>query len=258
MSIASVGGMTMRRLPTMSAFIGALPLWLAAGCVTPGPLVRLAPTDPGMVWAAGRAVVSKEDTGVRVAVAFEHQADDVLALQVDVENHTEARFDVSPADVTYATCSSQTPLSCAPPARVVDPEQVLDTLEALHADHVATARNAQPIAPYQRIVGVTPAGTTSDMVPASTAVDTAYQTYRRGRAEEARMIWADAFRRTTLFPGQGYGGPVYIPVVPTAKLVRLQVMVGARKFQFSFAQTEQEIQYARPADPRPSPSNMPP
>jgi hypothetical protein len=255
--------MMMRRLSRMSAFIGALPLWLAAGCVTPGPLVRLAPRDPGMVWAAGRAVVSKEDTGVRITVAFEHQADDVIALEVEVENDTKERFDVSPGDVTYATCSNGTVQSCAPAGRVIDPEQVLDTLEAVHAVHVATVNAAASGGTYPRnIVGTAPAGTaTAPAASASlapTAADTAYETYRRGRVDEARMTWADAFRRTTLLPGQGYGGPVYIPVVPTAKVVWLQVAVGARKFLFSFTQTKQEIQYAAaPGWPPPSPNPYP-
>src|SRR6188472_3490387 len=51
------------------------------GCATPGPLVTLTPAQAGVVWVAGRAVVSKEETGVRVATAFEHQDGATLALR---------------------------------------------------------------------------------------------------------------------------------------------------------------------------------
>ena len=57
-----------------------------AGCATPRPVVRLAPAGGEVTWVAGRAVLSKQQSGVRVAAAFEHQDGDTLAVRVEIAN----------------------------------------------------------------------------------------------------------------------------------------------------------------------------
>jgi hypothetical protein len=216
---------THRSLPALAA-IGALPTLFAVGCVTP-TIVSLQPRDPGTIWIAGREVVSKEDTGVRVAVAFERENASTLAIGVEVENGTDQRLDIGPADVTYATCTGDAPQTCAPAAKVIDPEVVLDQLETQYAIDVAERYGAQQWG----------------LVP------TAERPRFFGGINHARMTWADAYRRTTLLPGLGYGGPVYIPIVPEARVVWLQVGIGTRKLRFCFSQTVRQIELPTPGAP---------
>src|SRR4051812_37671831 len=64
-------------------FLVALPLSVAAGCVTPEPLVRLKSMATDAVWIAGRSVETQEKGGVRVAAAFDHQDAGRIAFRVE-------------------------------------------------------------------------------------------------------------------------------------------------------------------------------
>jgi hypothetical protein len=69
----------------------------ANGCATPAPLYRLDPRSTnGLVWVSGRAVIEKEQGGVRAATSFEVHDGSLLALRVEIENLTEAPIDVGP------------------------------------------------------------------------------------------------------------------------------------------------------------------
>jgi hypothetical protein len=225
--------------------------------------VRLTPRDPDVIWAAGRALVSRADTGVRVAVAFEHQTNDALALRVEVANDTDGRIEVGPRDVSYATCKSTAAASCAPAAWVIDPETMLDALQVEHSLWVAQTQNAAAMGGALTLLGaagdVAAAGSGHPESAHTTAaaLDVAATTSGRnastlGRIEGEQARWADAFRRNTLFPGQAAGGPVYIPIVPDARLVWLQVQVGQRKFLFCFEQETKQVSLVTdggPSDP---------
>ena len=102
---------------------------MAVSCATPGPLVSLYPKSPNVVWVEGRAAVTREEGGVRVAVAFDHRDGPNLALRVEVENGTDQSLDVDPHQLTFTTCIGDLISSCRPTQRVIDPEQVLTALE---------------------------------------------------------------------------------------------------------------------------------
>jgi hypothetical protein len=52
-----------------------------------------------------------------------------------------------------------------------------------------------------------------------------------------QAIWSTAaLRKTTLPPGRGTSGFVFIPIDPKAHYVWLQVYQGPRKFEFRFRQ----------------------
>jgi hypothetical protein len=232
-------------------------LLLAAGCAAPAPIVRLHPRDADVVWDAGRAVVARADTGVRVAVAFERQSQGMLAVRLEVANDTDARIDVQPHDVTYATCKTDAVATCAPAAWVIDPEVVLDSLDVQHSLQTATMQNdasygaALVLLGAVGDIGAAAHGHSAHAQNTAAAADVAASTSARNaatieRIEGEQVRWADAFRRTTLLPGQGVGGPIYIPIVPDAHLVWLQVKVGERKFLFSFSQ---EVRRLVPVDP---------
>src|SRR5262249_3772811 len=114
-----------------------------SGCATPAPLVRLYPRAPDVVWVSGRASVAREQGGVRVAVAFEHQDGPNLGMHVEVQNATAATADVDPHEFTFTTCTGTAVSSCGPTYRVIDPEVVLAALDARQSRERADAANSQ-------------------------------------------------------------------------------------------------------------------
>jgi hypothetical protein len=241
-----------------------LPLVAAVGgCATPGPIVRLHPREADVIWNMGRALVERADTGVRVAVAFDHQANDMLALRLEIANETNARIEVGPEDVTYAVCKSEAVASCAPAARVIDPEKMIDTLEVQQSLQSAQAHNnANAGAALVLLSAVSDVGAVGSGHPGranatANAVDLNAATSARDATvlasiEQHRVEWTDAFRRNSLFPGQAVGGPIYIPIVPDARIVWLQALIAQRKFLFSFNQETRQITYPSEAAPMPT------
>src|SRR6476660_6148898 len=85
---------------------------LAVSCATPSPMVRLDPGSPDVVWVAGRASVMREEGGVRVGVAFDHQDGPNLGVRVEVENDSDHPFDLDPHALTYTPCAGTLAASC--------------------------------------------------------------------------------------------------------------------------------------------------
>jgi hypothetical protein len=111
------------------------------GCVAPIPLVRLYPSAQNVVWVSGRASVEQEDGGIRVAAAFDHQDGTLLSVRIEVENRTDARVEVDPANVTFSACKTLEATSCSPAQQVVNPERVLDDLDEKQSREAAAAVN---------------------------------------------------------------------------------------------------------------------
>jgi hypothetical protein len=191
---------------------------LAAGCATPAPIIRLAPrASNNVVWVAGRAAMTREKQGVRVAAAFDRQDEHLLAVRVEVENRSDESVEVDPDNMTYTTCTGTARETCRQGDRVIDPEGRLLALDAQRAWERADAANDRAAgAPLLFLGFVADVGNATNNTAA---------------------IANEALRRTTLFPGQVLAGTVYVPIDPHARLVWIQVEVGLRRFPFCFEQT---------------------
>src|SRR6185295_15091839 len=99
------------------------------GCVTSRPNVSLRAHDPAAVWIDGRAVVAKENDGVRVTAAFAHQDRRLLAVQLQIDNGAAEAVEIDPRQIRFSTCASLAPETCAPGRAVIDPEQALLALD---------------------------------------------------------------------------------------------------------------------------------
>jgi len=226
-----------------------------AGCATPHPVVRLAPAGGEVTWVAGRAVLSKQQSGVRVAMAFEHQDGDTLAVRVEVANDSDTKLEVGPRDVFFATCQQRALGSCGVSQRVIDPEAALMALDVNASREAAAAANdAAFYTPLLIMSAVTDvASVASGKGDSTTGLQTAALASQRD-AEEVRHntamtsyaaqreMWSNAaLRRNTLQPGRAQGGMVFVPIDLTARYVWIQLRAGARTFAFQFAQTATDI-----------------
>jgi hypothetical protein len=220
-----------------------------SGCATPGPLVGLEPRNPGEIsWVDGRAILSKEKAGVRVSTTFERQRENAFAVRVLVENETPAPIEVAPDGVTFMTCTGREASTCKGSWGVVDPEEMLASIDQADSRAQANASNARVFWGVLTAVSVVgdaaslasgegdPRGTESALA----GMESSDARHARERAQLAndRELWANvAFRRNTVGPGRGAGGLVFLPIDLNASYVWLHVRAGGQIFGFGFRQT---------------------
>jgi hypothetical protein len=226
-----------------------------AGCFMPQPIVRLTPRAPNVVWIAGRASVQKEDTGVRTAVAFEHQNGSMLGVRVEVQNLTATAIDIKPQDFSYVTCSGDAVGSCGAAKPLVDPESVLASLDVNESrEEAGAASDAAFMGPLLLLSVVADvgsiasghAGRTTGLQTAAVSNQMENDTVRHEVASASigaqRELWSNAaLRRNTVPPGGGVSGFVYIPIEPKVRNLWLTVRAGGRRFPFCFRQDVTEI-----------------
>jgi len=231
----------------------------AVGCATPAPLVRLDPRGTrGVAWVAGRAVIEREAAGVRVATAFEVQDGSLLALRLEIQNLTPAPFEVSPDDFTFMTCAEVDNESCRGSWAVVDPEEMIDafderrSLETAHAKNQAALDTGLVLLNVVGDVATIADGraTSTTGLGTITAVNNAQVDALRAEATitslaSSRQNWSNvAFRRSTIAPGQGASGLIYIPIENKARFVWINARAGGQTFPFGFSQTVGQARYA--------------
>jgi hypothetical protein len=215
----------------------------------PQPVVRLTPVGENIAWIAGRGVVvAKAADGVRPAAAFDHQDGETAAFRVEIENDSAARMDVDPKDMQFTTCV--TAPHCRPRARVIDPERILLALDQERASETASATNAAVAGTALLLLRVTGdvAGAASGHdrnagQATAAAADGLEGTMgasqqRLADLDAQRLTWSSStLRRTTLLPGQGVAGWVFVPLVLEDREVWLDVWVNGHDFWFRFQQT---------------------
>jgi hypothetical protein len=222
-----------------------------AACATPKPIIRLVPAGGGVTWIAGRAVLSKQQSDVRVAVAFEHQHGDRLAVRVEVANEGDTELEVGPPDVSFVGCKGTTVESCGLAQRVVDPETELTAIDESSRRQVASAANQaalfMPLLILSMVGDVASlatgaASSTAGLQTAALANRMEHKAARHDMAmrmyESRREMWSNAaLRRNTVQPGRAHGGLVFMPIDIDARWVWIHLRVGSLVFPFRFEQT---------------------
>jgi len=239
-------------------FLGVSSLMVSmamAGCVSPAPLIGLHPLDPGSIWIAGRETVQKRQDDVRVAAAFEQQDGDNLAIRVEVENQRDQQIEIDPSNVTFVTCKDQELSSCGRARRVINPEQMIEQLDKQQSRNTAQAdSDAAFYGPLLllSVVGdvatiASGKGSDSGFHPSEIAHHMETSAIRHETASQniasQRQVWSNvALRRNTIFPGNGTGGLVYLPIDTNARFVWVFVRpVGGKFTPFCFEQTVKDV-----------------
>jgi hypothetical protein len=221
-----------------------------AGCVAPMPVVRLLPESPNVTWVSGLAVVTQEQSGIRIALAFDRHDGDSLAFRLEVMNNTTGQFEISARDVVFVTCKGPTSYSdCSARQGAIDPEATLQSLDEAHSLQIADATNSEILGTSLMLLSVTAdvagaasghprSGATSASTLSALNSSEAVHQSTIGQIESERAKWAaTALRRTTLLPAHSLAGFVFVPTNFQARFVWVQVQIGTRKFPFVFEQT---------------------
>jgi hypothetical protein len=240
--------------PILPLLLSILAAALLFGCATPAPLVRLHPnTGEDVFWMSGRAAVKKQSGGVHVAAAFEHQLGKRLGLRVEVRNGSGERIEVNPDRFSFVTCAGEDDSSCSDYKGVIDPEEVIDSLDARRSRVAADAADDRAF--NTAMVFLSAVGDVAGAASGSPRRSDTFDIINHGDIVDAghhrtlsdiaarRTLWADAaLRRSTLDPGDGVAGFVYIPYRKQARYVWLQVNAADRDFTFCFRQTTRRVQ----------------
>ena len=222
-------------------------VWLAAGCATPLPVVRLMPQDKNVTWVAGLAMSERSEGGVRAAAGFERQDGHGIGFRVEVRNEGAAPLVIDPRDMVFVTCTSQT--VCSGRDTVVDPEAMLLALDEARSHEQAQGQTLAAADTALLFLAITAdvaaiskghyrhAGESTAWAGTNLAATAAASAQRIANLDAAKEAWASStLRRTTLLPGGAAEGLVYIPLKEEAHYVWLDVRAGAHEFWFSFEQ----------------------
>jgi hypothetical protein len=222
------------------------------GCAAPAPLVGLVPRNPDSVtWIDGRAALEREQDGVRVAMAFEAQRGELLGLRLEISNGTSAAFEVGPHDVTYMPCAGNATASCVGSFDIVDPEEMLTSIDTTSSREKAQAANAQAFDGTMVLLSVVgDVGNAARGRPTfSSALAASEMQGDEARHQNAQMtsanerqLWSDvAFRRNTLPPGRGASGLIYVPINLKTGYVWIHVRAGGHILPFGFRQVVTQV-----------------
>ena len=225
------------------------------GCATPAPVVRLDPISNDVFWMSGRAVVRQEDRGVRVAAAFQREVGKTLGVRVEIQNQTDRPLDIDPAQAfSFISCKAPSESSCAPETFVIDPEEMIAGLDDRASRERARATNDDRAS--KALVLLSVASDTASLAaphggsaPLSTEDaesvrqdQAASHDSTLGGIEAQREMWSDeALRHSTLLPGAGIGGQVFIPADRGVQYVWLKIRVGNRTFPFHFRMVARHV-----------------
>jgi hypothetical protein len=222
----------------------------AFGCATPQPVVRLHPTSSDVVWHSGRAIVTRQTSNVRVAVAFERMAEERLVFRVEFQNLGPQPLDAGPHLIVYRSCTQ--PQQCGPRTKVIDPEKRLLALDVARSRTRANQTNEAGLGAALLMlnavatVGIAAQGKgeaashlASDglMLAESTSHSIERHENQITMIEAEKVDWAaSALRRTTLGPQQGIAGLVHVPLHLESAQIWLGVLTDGPPLWFGFEQ----------------------
>jgi hypothetical protein len=243
----------MRRLTLLLLFSGGVVSQL--GCATPAPVVRLDPIAENVFWVSGRAGVAKEERDVRVAASFERQVGKTLSVRVEIENRTEHKLEIDPGEAfSFVSCKGSSATSCAPETFVIDPEEMIAGIDqAASREQAQATDDARASSALLFLSAATDTASLADphggtaplrtQAAESNALDEV-GAHDRAQAgiESQREMWSNAaLRHSTLLPGAGVAGQVFIPADSGTGNVWLKIRVGNRTFPFHFRQVAQAV-----------------
>jgi hypothetical protein len=195
-------------------------------------------------------------------VAFVREQGDCIAFRVELENLSDKPIVVDPARFYYRTCwlkGAPASRSCGSSRYVKNPEQVLLALDMAHSRQIASAANDEALLGALLLLevgaGVASAagghgqGSTHALIAADGTADLLHAVEQRGHHQVSayeleRSNWSSAaLRKSTLLPGNGVAGLVFIDKDPSASEVSLHIRSGDDVLPFPFDQTAHQVRF---------------
>lgn len=214
---------------------------LAGACSAPTIITVEVAEEPSEFYK-GRPILREEGERATTYLNFEDRAGAEHRFFLAAKNTSEEPIVVDPAEITMSAFASDTLFETR---RAIDPEKKLRALER---------RQAELDDSHAASTGCFAALTVADIIADATD-DDHYDDYgarvladwerenidyeiETGEIEAVMAHWRnDVFRKTTIYPGEDFGGFLYLPLVPEADSLEVVAPIAGEEFSFLFRQT---------------------
>jgi len=217
------------------------------GCSAP-TVFDLTPADTEYTYVQGREVVSQEDSVALTLLNFEYQERNTFTFYTEITNNSNVTYTIDPA-MFYAEILEPALCGFAKRISVVDPEIKIKSIDE---DISSTEASKGAAIGMNIIFGLFNAvvDIASDAPAGKVIEDVAY--WSNSAQEEAlehdiktkdlrnlKKHWQNnVLRKTTLAPGEYFGGIFYLPIQFEAKLIKLGLPIYNTVHKFIFEQKQ--------------------
>jgi len=218
---------------------------IAVGCSAP-TVFDLNPADEEFNYHQGRVVVSREDSVAATLLNFEYHEGSNFSFYTEITNNSNESFLVDPAQF-YAEILKPSAKGDVTLISVIDPETKIQLIEEDISSNEASKKTAigmnMLLGLFNAVVDIAseaPAGKfIDDMVYwGNNANNEAIEhDIEKENLQNMKRHWINnVLRKTTLAPGEYFGGVFYLPVQYDAKLIKLILPLNSTRHEFIFQQ----------------------
>jgi hypothetical protein len=243
-----------KSIKTLSAFALICFSFLQINCAS-APVYRLQSEENSDEWYYGRKVITKEDDLANVKLTFEDAADGNYTFYLDVQNTSDQKLTVDPANIyleTYKPQKDQEPVVITR-IHALDPEgKILKINKEINSANSSesTRRGVSCFLSAVDLVGTV--ATVGEKKSKEEVEEKNRERENRQIADEnakndydnklndlnnKKDYWQnDALRKITLSPDQKAGGFITIPIANNALFLRVVVEINSSKYLFNYKQ----------------------
>ncbi|VAX22324.1 hypothetical protein MNBD_IGNAVI01-610 [hydrothermal vent metagenome] len=217
----------------------------AFGCSAPA-VFELKPIDAEYTYMQGREVVSQEDSVALTILNFEYQEGNTFTFYTEITNNSNVTYTIDPSKF-YSEILEPTSHEIVKKISVVDPEIKIKSIDE---DISSTEASKGAAIGMNIIFGVFNAvvDIASEAPPGQVINDVAYWgDSAQNEAEEhdikienlqnLRKHWQNnVLRKTTLAPGEYFGGIFYLPIQYDVRIIKLILPIYNTVHEFIFEQ----------------------
>lgn len=226
-------------------FILLLIGYFAAGCSAPA-VFELATADEEFNFHHGRELVWREDSTATTLLNFENYDGSNFSFYTEITNNSNEPYEVDPSNFYVEVLTPEMPENARQIA-VIDPEKQIDAIDNGIADN---EKSKDAAVGFNLIAGLfTAAVNIATDAPAEKVVDdiaywgsSAYDESVRHDIEKENLqdqkrYWQnEVMRKTTINPGEDFGGTFYVPVNRKAARIKLVMPLNNTIHEFIFEQ----------------------
>jgi len=213
---------------------------LATACSAP-TVVSVEVAEEPSEYYKGRPILREEGERATAYLNFEDRAGGEHRFFLAAKNTSEEPITVDPAAITMTAFASDTLLETR---RAIDPEKKLRALERRQAElddsHAASTGCFAVLTIFDIVADATDDDHYDDYgagVLANWERENVDYEIESGEIEAVSAHWRnDVFRKTTIYPGEDFGGFLYLPLVPLADSLEVVAPIAGEEFSFRFRQ----------------------
>jgi len=222
-----------------------------AGCVAPGKIYHLTPTEKYKIsWFSGLEVVKQQENDLILSIAFVENLPDMVIFSADITNRSERSIIVDPVDfyIEYDQCLLDSQFV----AKAIDPEKMILAIDkniAWKETRLKSQKRTNLIFEKSDLVRDISADRKEQDELRDKELD---QLRRQGKSVnelsreneivslyEKKQTWINqSLRKTVLNPDNSITGKIYFPLNKSAQKIVLKIPLDDILFSIDYYQSE--------------------